>query len=153
MIDGVSVKKCNWLVDDRGKLVELFREDDEAFVKFGQCYVTVCDVSTYKPIIKAWHYHEKQYDNFVVMRGKLKLVLFDDRADSPTKDDFQEVIIDSEVPRVVTIPPYVWHGFMALGNEPAYVLNVCSEPYNHECPDEIRKELHEIEYDWDVTSQ
>lgn len=150
MIEGVSVKQCHWLIDDRGKLVELWRCDDDVFIDFGQCYITVCDVSTHQPIINAWHCHRKQYDNFVVVRGKLKLVLYDDRENSPTRYDFQEFILDEDVPQAVTIPPLVWHGFMALGHEPAYVLNISSEPYNRDDPDEIRRALEEIDYDWSV---
>jgi len=153
MISGVNVKDCKWIVDDRGQLTELLRVDDEMFRGFGQVYITTCDVSTYKPIIKAWHYHEKQYDNFTVIRGKLKLVLYDDRDKSPTQNDFSEFILDTNQPRVIQIPPLVWHGFMALGNEPAWILNTPSQPYNSKNPDEIRKELNEIEYDWTVKSR
>jgi dTDP-4-dehydrorhamnose 3,5-epimerase len=153
MIDGVKIKNCNWIIDDRGQLTELLRVDDDLFDGFGQCYITTCDVSTYKPIIKAWHCHEKQFDNFTVIRGKLKLVLYDDREDSPSRYDFNEFILTPHSPQVVQIPPLVWHGFMALGNEPAWVLNIPTQPYNATCPDEIRKELNEIEYDWSVKSR
>mgnify|MGYP000859446870 CR=1 FL=1 len=153
MIKDVQIKDCKWIIDDRGQLTELLRDDDEMFMGFGQCYITTCDVSTYKPIIKAWHCHERQHDNFTVIRGKLKLVLYDDRVDSSTKNDFSEFILDSNRPQVIQIPPLVWHGFMALGNEPAWVLNIPTYSYNPQCPDEIRKELHEIEYVWDVRSR
>jgi len=153
MIDGVKIKQCKWLIDDRGKLAEFLRNDDDIFKGFGQCYITVCDVSSYQPIIKAWHYHVKQHDNFVVIRGKLKLVLYDDRVNSETQNDFQEFILDENNPQIIQIPPLVWHGFMALGMEPAYVLNIPTEPYNYAKPDEIRKALHEIEYDWNVESK
>jgi dTDP-4-dehydrorhamnose 3,5-epimerase len=153
IIEGVRIKKCNWMVDDRGQLTELLRADDEMFQGFGQSYITTCDISTYKPIIKAWHCHERQYDNFTVIRGKLKLVLYDDREGSSTKNDFQEVILDAYQPQVVQIPPLVWHGFMALGDEPAWVLNIPSQPYNSKNPDEIRRSLYELEYDWDVESR
>ena len=80
MIDGVVCKKLNVFPDERGHLMEILRCDDELFEKFGQVYIT----TTYPGVIKAWHYHMRQDDNIVAVRGMLKLVLFDDREDSAT---------------------------------------------------------------------
>jgi len=80
MIDGVKVKKLKIIPDERGRLMEILRSDDEAFKKFGQVYMT-----TAKPgIAKAWHYHKKQDDNFTCVCGRMKLALYDARAGSPT---------------------------------------------------------------------
>jgi len=36
MIDGVKVKKLKVIPDERGRLMEMLRADDDLFVKFGQ---------------------------------------------------------------------------------------------------------------------
>jgi dTDP-4-dehydrorhamnose 3,5-epimerase len=65
LIQGVQVKQLKWITDERGKLMEMLRSDDPIFQKFGQVYVTTC----YPGVVKAWHYHKKQDDNFVVSKS------------------------------------------------------------------------------------
>ena len=40
MIDGVMVKKLKVVSDERGRLMEMLRADDEMFQGFGQVYMT-----------------------------------------------------------------------------------------------------------------
>jgi len=65
MIDGVKTKKLRVIPDDRGRLMEILRADDEVFIKFGQVYAT----TVYPGVVKAWHYHKKQVDNIAVVAG------------------------------------------------------------------------------------
>jgi dTDP-4-dehydrorhamnose 3,5-epimerase len=146
MIDGVLVKKLNRLVDERGYLMEILRNDEELFDKFGQAYVSAC----FPGMIKAWHCHEVQFDHFCCLQGNLKIGLFDEREDSPTNGQTQTIVIGVLNPCLVRIPPYVWHGFMAAGDETAVVLNLPTETYNYEQPDELRRAPHdpEIPFIW-----
>lgn len=134
MIEGVKVKKLKVIPDERGKVMEILRCDDEIFEKFGQVYMTTC-----KPgFVKGWHYHRVQTDNFTCIKGRMRLLLYDNREDSKTKGESQEFVISLEDPVVVKIPPGVLHGFEALGDEEAIVINTVTEPYNKESPDEYR---------------
>ena len=73
-IDGVKVKPLRFLADERGWLMEILRADEpDLFTKFGQVYVS----ATYPGVVKGWHYHRKQVDNFVCVAGMVKLVLID----------------------------------------------------------------------------
>ena len=54
MIEGVKTKKLNVIPDERGRLMEIFRCDEELFEKFGQVYLTTC----YPGVVKAWHTHQ-----------------------------------------------------------------------------------------------
>ena len=60
MIDGVKVKKLKVIPDERGWLMEILRCDDEIYKEFGQVYMT----TAYPGVVKAWHFHKKQTDNF-----------------------------------------------------------------------------------------
>jgi dTDP-4-dehydrorhamnose 3,5-epimerase len=146
LIQGVQAKQLKWITDERGKLMELLRNDDSMLQKFGQVYVTTC----YPGVVKAWHYHKKQDDNFVVIKGMAKVVLYDDRQDSPTKGLVNEFFAGEDNPLLIHIPRLVIHGFKAYGSEPAYVVNTVSEPYNHKEPDEFRIDPfdNDIPYDW-----
>lgn len=146
MIDGVRIKKLVRHVDERGWLMEILRDDDEIFIDFGQVYVSAC----FAGIVKAWHCHEIQTDSFCVLSGNARIGLYDDREGSPTCGEAQSIVAGELNPVVVQIPPLVWHGFGAVGGEPAMVLNVPTEHYNREQPDELRRPLEDpaIPFDW-----
>lgn len=146
MIDGVYVKQLKKHVDERGFVIEMLRCDDPIFENFGQCYVSTC-----KPgFVKGWHYHRKQRDNFSVVSGKGRLVLYDDRKDSKTKGKINEFDMGDDNLILVSIPKGVFHGFECIGKEPVFFVNTPSEPYNHEEPDEFRVDpfKNDIPYKW-----
>ena len=145
-IDGVKVKPLRVIPDDRGWLMEMLRGDDrELFSQFGQVYVS----ATYPGVVKAWHYHKRQVDNFVCVSGLVKLVLIDTREHSPTNGAVNEFFIGTRNPMLVQVPSLVYHGWKCLGTETALVVNVPTEPYHHDDPDEYRLEPHgTLPYDW-----
>ncbi len=146
VIQGVKIKKLKVIPDERGRLMEMLRADDELFVKFGQVYLT----AAYPGVVKGWHYHKKQYDNFVCVRGMMKVVLYDSREDSPTKGEVNEFFLGEQNPILVQIPPYVFHGFKCVSDHEAIIINTPSEPYHYDDPDEFRVPAHDpsIPYDW-----
>jgi dTDP-4-dehydrorhamnose 3,5-epimerase len=143
---GVNIKNLKVIEDDRGRLMEMLRNDDDVFKQFGQVYLTVC-----KPgVVKGWHYHKTQTDFFVVVKGKGKIVLYDNRENSKTKGEIKEVFMGKENPILLTIPPGVIHGFTAEDDEDCYIINCCTHVYNYEKPDEFRIDFKskDIPYDW-----
>jgi dTDP-4-dehydrorhamnose 3,5-epimerase len=148
LIEGVKIKVLKPIPDDRGWLMEILRCDDEIFERFGQVYLTVC----YKGVVKAWHYHKLQTDHFAVVKGMAQVALYDLREDSPTKGEINEFFIGELNPLLIKIPPMVAHGFKAVGEGDAYVINVPTEPYNRENPDEYRLPWNDpnIPYSWEV---
>jgi dTDP-4-dehydrorhamnose 3,5-epimerase len=145
-IDGIRTKSLKVIPDERGRLMEVLRSDDEIFIKFGQMYMTTC----YPGVVKAWHYHRKQFDSIAVLKGMLKLVAYDAREGSPTRGQVQEFFIGDHNPMVVQIPPLVFHGFKGISPEETIVVNCSSELFNRAEPDECRIPAHspEIPYDW-----
>ena len=83
MIDGVRTKKLSLIPDERGRLMEILRNDEDIFQQFGQVYLT----TTYPGVVKAWHFHKIQDDFITCVKGMLKLVLYDGREDSKTKGE------------------------------------------------------------------
>jgi len=146
MIEGIKVKRLKLVPDERGRLMEILRCDDDIFIKFGQVYMT-----TAKPgVVKAWHWHKIQTDSFTCVAGRMRLALYDGREDSPTYKQVQDFQISLEEPMVVQIPPGVYHGFKCVSDEEAVVINTVTEPYNHSNPDECRLDAYDnnIDYDW-----
>ena len=149
MIKDVKTKKLKVIPDERGTLMEILRSDDNAFLdKFGQVYMT----TAYPGVVKGWHYHKLQDDNVVVIKGMIKLVLYDRRERSPTYGEINEFFIGEKKPILVHIPVGVVHGFKGIGVQEAIIINTVTEPYNHETPDEYRIAPHgsEISYDWSL---
>lgn len=147
MIEGVKTKKLNLIPDDRGRLMEILRADDEAFEQFGQVYLS----TTYPGVVKAWHFHKLQKDNFACVRGMIRLVLADTRESSPTKGEINEFYIGELNPTLVQVPIGVYHGWKCVGTEEAFIINVCTKTYNYREPDEYRLPAHDnslINYDW-----
>jgi dTDP-4-dehydrorhamnose 3,5-epimerase len=146
MIEGVKTKKLKIIPDDRGRLMEILRQDDDMFERFGQVYMT----TAYPGVVKAWHYHKKQTDNFTCIRGKMLLGLYDARKDSPTFGNVEEYTISLEDPLLVQIPSGIYHGFKCIGSEEAVVINTVTEPYNRDDPDEYRVDAfnNDIPFDW-----
>lgn len=146
LIDGVRVKQLKVIPDERGRLMEMLRRDDEIFLEFGQTYLT----TMYPGVTKAWHYHKLQHDNFVCVKGMIKLALFDERDGSPTKGIVNEFFLGDHNEQLVVIPPNVWHGFKNIGETESLIVNIVTRPYDYKQPDEYRLPAHEnhIPYDW-----
>ncbi|MGB3861616.1 MAG: dTDP-4-dehydrorhamnose 3,5-epimerase family protein [Candidatus Aminicenantaceae bacterium] len=146
MIDEVKIKQLRVIPDQRGRLMEILRADDNLFVKFGQVYMT----TTYPGIVKAWHLHKKQTDNVVCVQGMIKLAVYDPREDSPTYKEVNEFYLGIHNPLLVQLPRGVYHGWMCVSSEEAIVVNVPTEVYDREDPDEFRLDPHQndIPYDW-----
>lgn len=147
MINGVKIKKLKVIPDERGRLMEMLRTDDEIFIKFGQVYMT----TVYPSVVKGWHYHKKQVDNFVCVKGMIKLVLYDSRQESQTKGEVNEFFIGEHNPILIQIPAYVFHGFKGISDTESIVINCPTEPYNYDEPDEFRIDPHaeDIPYNWE----
>jgi dTDP-4-dehydrorhamnose 3,5-epimerase len=147
-IDGVWVKDLAVIPDERGRLMEILRADDDGFEKFGQVYIS----TTMPGVVKAWHLHKVQHDNFCCVKGMVKLVLYDGRDESPTKGTLTEYFIGDHNPKLVRVPAGVYHGWKCISEDESIVVNIPTEPYNREAPDEYRTAWNtpDIPYSWDV---
>ncbi|MBN2543950.1 dTDP-4-dehydrorhamnose 3,5-epimerase family protein [bacterium] len=148
MIDEVKIKELHPIPDERGRLMELLRYDDDIFEEFGQVYIT----TTLPGVVKAWHYHKIQDDFIAAVEGMIKLVLFDARKDSNTYGEINEWFIGIHNPLLIKIPHGVYHGWKCVSEKEAIVVNCPNKPYNRENPDEYREDPFEnnIPYNWEL---
>ena len=146
MIEGVRLKELKPIPDERGRLMEILRADDELFEKFGQVYMT----TAYPGVVKAWHYHKLQTDNMAVIRGMMKIALYDARKDSPTHSEVNEFFLGEHDFKLIQIPKMIYHGFKCISQEEAIVINIPTKTYNYKNPDEYRVDPYknDIPYDW-----
>lgn len=148
MIDGVEVRDLLVNADERGHLVELFRDDWELYdPEPAMSYYSM----TYPGIVRAWHRHRRgQIDHFVCPKGRLKVGIYDDREASPTEGELNTFVIGEHNQQVVRIPGDCWHGFMVIGDESAFLINFPTNLYDYDDPDEERlpPDTDEIPFDW-----
>jgi dTDP-4-dehydrorhamnose 3,5-epimerase len=146
MIDGVRVTPLRQIVDERGKVMHMLRSDSPVFTSFGEIYFS----TVFPGAIKGWHVHSRMTLNYAVPVGRIKFVLYDDRAESSTHGEIQEFFLGPDNYQLVTVPPLVWNGFKGIGSEMALVANCASIPHD---PTEIdRRDPFDpvIPYDWNV---
>ena len=144
MIEGVVLTKKNIYKDERGEIFHMMRNDDPIFEKFGEVYFS----SVFKNQVKAWHLHKKMTLNYVAVVGKVKFALYDDRKESKTFGQLQEIDLSSENYYLLSVPPLVWNGFKSADNNTAIISNCSDIPHD---PDEIiRKDYQDpyFPYDW-----
>jgi len=147
LIEGVKIKKLKVIPDERGRLFEILRSDDEIFNEFGQIYIT----TAYPGVIKAWHMHKNQNDNIACIYGMIKLVIYDEREGSKTKGMINEFFIGEHNMLLIHIPKNLWHGFKNICEKEVLVINIPDKTYNYENPDEFRKpfDTRDIPYNWE----
>lgn len=146
MIDGVIIKKLERIADDRGTILKMQESTDKEFKGFGEVYFS----TIYPNVVKGWHLHKKAILNYAVIKGMIKLVLYDARKDSKTVNELMEIYMGVDNYCLVQIPAGVWNGFKAIGNEYAIVADLIT--VNHENDEMSRMDPWNcfINYDWNV---
>ena len=146
MIDGVKIIPKKQIIDERGKIMHMIRNDDDNFTKFGEVYFSYSHPNT----VKAWHLHKRMTVNYVCVVGKIKLVLFDDRINSKTKGVLQEIFLTTENYSLVSVPPGIWNGFKSVENKFSIIANCSDIPHD---PDEMQRKSFDdpyFNYSWDM---
>jgi dTDP-4-dehydrorhamnose 3,5-epimerase len=144
MIDGVIVTPLRQIPDERGTVMHMLKSTDSVFTQFGEIYFS----SVYPEVVKAWHIHTEMTLNYAVPVGKIKFVLYDERPNSPTFGEIQELFIGEDNYCLVTVPPNVWNGFKGCGTEMALVANCASIPHDPTEISRLEPENERIPYDW-----
>jgi dTDP-4-dehydrorhamnose 3,5-epimerase len=147
MIEGVKIINLKKIPDERGAIFHMLKNTDEHFTEFGEIYFSIC----YPGIIKGWHEHTKQTQNYCVIDGMMKLVLFDNRPKSITYKKLQEIFLGDLNYLLVQIPPFVINGYKCVGEKKCIVAN-CSD-LSHDPNEMIRHDPRKnqlIDYSWEV---
>lgn len=146
MIEGVRVEPLKKICDERGVVMQMLRCDDPHFERFGEIYFS----SAYPGVIKGWHEHKEQAQNYAVIQGMAKIVLYDNRPSSPTYKELMEVFAGEDNYQLIHIPVGVINGFKAIGTKTAIVANCATLPHR---PDEAKHYDplgSKVPYKWDL---
>lgn len=147
-IHDVVIKKLVTHSDDRGYFREVLRDDDNLMSRFGQTSFT----KTYPGVVKAFHWHKKQDDLWYVVDGMARVVLYDQREESPTRGETQVIYAGEDNPVLILIPAGIAHGYQVLGTKPVMLFYHTTQSYDPADPDEMRIPYDdpEIGFDWSI---
>ena len=156
---GVQVLTPKINYDERGFVSEIFRNDWGIF--FGDNKPNQINISKSKPgIIRAWHRHLRdQVDFFTVIKGTIKICVYDNNPVSKTFGTLVEIISNEKKLQIIKVPGHFWHGTKTIGSEESYTVYFINNLYDYDNPDEERilsNDLSIIDprtkrpYDWDT---
>lgn len=126
-VQDVVVRNLAKFIDDRGWLLEVFREDevDPSFMP-AMGYVSM----TAAGVARGPHEHVDQADYFAFIGpSNFKVYLWDNRKESPTYMTRQIVEAGENAPRVLIIPRGVVHAYKNVGDREGMVLNFPNRLY------------------------
>ena len=124
----------------------MLRNDDKHFQKFGEIYFSIA----YPGVIKGWHEHTKQIQNYCVIEGMIKLVMFDNRQNFTTYKKIQELFIGDDNYCLVTIPTGIIMGYKCIGSKKSILANCSTLP--HDPTEMISYEPlgEKVPYNWEI---
>ncbi|MCB1877445.1 MAG: dTDP-4-dehydrorhamnose 3,5-epimerase family protein [Chromatiales bacterium] len=132
LIDGVRVKEIRSVIKNNGYLTEIYRADWQLDSRpVDQVFQVVLNPGE----IEAWHVHSQTVDRFFVCQGRMKIVLYDAREESPTHGRINEFRLGSARSGIVSVPPGVWHGVQNIGDVASIMINLVDHAYVYEKPD------------------
>jgi dTDP-4-dehydrorhamnose 3,5-epimerase len=126
VIDGVALIPLRRIADERGAILHMLRCDAPHFRGFGEIYFSLVNPKA----VKAWHRQHVMIRHYAVPCGAAKIVLYDDRRDSPSAGEVQEVLLGEENYQLLVIPPLIWSGFTALADRPALIADCATLPHD-----------------------
>ena len=142
-IEGLLLTPLKQIYHPQGDVFHGMKKSDPGFSGFAEAYFSTINFEDIKP----WKKHFEMTLNFVIPIGAIRFVIFDDRKDSPTKNNFFDVVLGKDNYQRITIPPGVWVAFSGVGSAYNLLLNLANLEHN---PAEVeRKEnLSDIIYQW-----
>jgi dTDP-4-dehydrorhamnose 3,5-epimerase len=112
VIHGVRIHQQVTQQDERGTVTELY----SPFWAFDDIPLVFLYTVTVRPgKVKGWAVHHEHVDRYFFYQGALKLVLFDDRSDSPTHCMVNELYFSEANRSLVLVPPRVYHAVHNVG--------------------------------------
>ena len=142
IIEGVILTPLKQIVNSKGDLYHAMKQSDIGYESFGEAYFSTVN----KDDIKGWKKHTKMVLNLIVPIGAVQFVIYDDRVNSSTYNQFFSVELSQKNYQRLTIPAGVWMAFKGISESLNMLLNIAS--IEHDPTESISKQLTDINYTW-----
>lgn len=147
-LEGVAFAPLRVRGDHRGSLMEAVNFASPFWVEpIVHAYV----ITVAPGRIKGWGMHLLQADRYVALSGRLRVVLYDGRVESPSYERFAEYHFVDEAPGLLRIPPGVWHADQNIGDADCKLINFPTRAFDRENPDKYRIDPSSDEIPFDFT--
>lgn len=128
-IDGVHLVPLKIIENETGSVRHGMKLGDPGFYGIEEVYFSTVKFGS----IKGWKKHLKMTLNLIVVSGKIKFILYDDRENSRTNNQIASVILSVANYQKLTIPPGIWVSFSGLEKEGNMLVNIANMVHD---PDE-----------------
>ena len=130
-LEGVVEIELRSFADDRGRFMEIYREDRYREIGIDLPFVQDNFSVSRRHVLRGLHYQiERPQGKLVsVLRGAVLDVVVDLRRSSPTFGEFDSFELSEDNRRQLYVPPGFAHGFLALAEENV-VLYKCTDLYS-----------------------
>lgn len=134
-MDGVTLTPLKIIPNTKGDILHAMKVTDESFNGFGEAYFSCLNQGA----VKGWKKHTKMTLNLIVVFGKIKIVVFNQK-------NYYEVILSKDNYHRLTVIPGLWVSFQGLSKH-NILLNIANIAHN---PNESENvDLSSFDYDWD----
>ncbi len=140
MINDVQLTPLRIIRGELGDVYHALTVSASGFSGFGEAYFS----SVKQGKIKGWKKHTRMTSNFVVPVGAVRVLIFDDRPYSSTKEAVLEVVLSPDNYARLTVPPGVWFAIQGIAEDLNLLLNIASIP--HEPSECLSKPLNAPEF-------
>lgn len=145
VLAGVAILPLRQIADERGAVMHMLRADQKEFEAFGEIYFSVVRPGA----VKAWKRHRHMVQNFAVPVGAIRLVLFDDRPESATRGNVQEIVTGVDRYALVRVPPRLWYGFQGIAPGDSMIANCASLPHDPAESESLPPDSSRVPYRWE----
>lgn len=139
LLPGVKEYCLKKNVDERGYFIEMMRADWHKLLE-NDIILQANFAESHFGVIRAWHCHLRgQVDYITVLKGAIKLCIYDDIPESSTRGQIDEFIIKAEDYKMIRVPGQYWHGYKCIDKSGSQVLYFTNNLYDYQAPDEARR--------------
>lgn len=110
LIDGIHITDLQIIPNVKGDILHVLKSTDKTFNLFGEAYFTTIK----KGCIKGWKKHSLMVSNLIVAVGEIKLVFYDQRIESPTKNIVNIFNLSIDNYKRITVEPNIWFAFEGI---------------------------------------
>lgn len=148
-IDGAMLQDLRMIETEGGPVLHMLKSRSPLVPDFSKGFGEIYFSEVLPGKVKAWKRHQRQCQLFTVPHGLLELVLFDARPLSRSHGQLRRILLGR--PKhyaLLRIPPKIWYGFRALGNDPALICNCTDIPHDPNESERLPWDAPMIPWQW-----
>jgi dTDP-4-dehydrorhamnose 3,5-epimerase len=123
LINGLALTPLKIIANELGSVMHALKKSDAGYLGFGEAYFSTLS----KGVVKGWKKHTLMTLNLIVMVGKVRFVVYDDRVNSLSKGSYFSIELSPrENYQRLTVMPGLWVAFEGMDSNENIVLNIAN---------------------------